>query len=424
MRRTTNRMVGFVLTEHEFDVPLDHHNPGNGKLSVFAREVVSPKREPEREELPWLVFFQGGPGSAAPRPLRYEGWLKRAVQEFRVLLLDQRGTGRSTPVTHQTLGGMTPVEQHAHLKHFRADSIIRDAELIRRELGAEPWTILGQSFGGFCAVSYLSLAPAGLSAAVITGGLPPLERPADDVYRATYKRLADRNRRYYERYPQDVERVRQIMKILAKDEVKLSSGERLTARRFRSIGIHFGMSDGFEHVHYLIEGALLASGELDYRFLRAFEHDLIWDTNPIYALLHEPCYAQGEAPAWSADRVLAEFPEFTKNDSVHLWGEMVYPWLFDDVRVLRPLKGAADRLAADADWPKLYDREALTRNVVPVVAAIYADDMYVEREFSEETAASIRGIRTWLTNEYDHNALRVHGEVLLDRLLELLRGER
>jgi hypothetical protein len=59
-----------------------------------------------------------------------------------------------------------------------------------------------------------------------------------------------------------------------------------------------------------------------------------------------------------------------------------------------------------------------------VVAAIYADDMYVERELSEETAASIRGIRTWLTNEYDHNALRVHGEVLLGRLLELLRGER
>jgi pimeloyl-ACP methyl ester carboxylesterase len=424
MRRTTNRTVGFVLTEHEFDVPLDHHNPGNGKLSVFAREVISPKREHEREELPWLVFFQGGPGSEAPRPLRYEGWLKRAVQEFRVLLLDQRGTGRSTPVTHQTLGGMTPVEQHAHLKHFRADSIIRDAELIRRELGAEPWTILGQSFGGFCAVSYLSLAPAGLSAAVITGGLPPLERPVDDVYRATYKRLADRNRRYYERYPQDVERVRQIIKILAKDEVKLSSGERLTPRRFRTLGIHFGMSDGFEKVHYLVEGALLPSGEIDYRFLRAFEHALIWDTNPIYALLHEPCYAQGAAPGWSADRVLAEFPEFTKDDSVYFWGEMVYPWLFDDVRVLRPLKGAADRLAADADWPKLYDREALTRNVVPVVAAIYADDMYVEREFSEETAASIRGIHTWLTNEYDHNALRVHGEVLLDRLLELLRGER
>ena len=57
----------------------------------------------EDAELPWLVFFQGGPGFGASRPDTNSGWLKRALQEFRVLLLDGRGTGRSTPVTHQTL---------------------------------------------------------------------------------------------------------------------------------------------------------------------------------------------------------------------------------------------------------------------------------------------------------------------------------
>jgi pimeloyl-ACP methyl ester carboxylesterase len=422
MRRNTNRFPGFVLTEHEFDVPLDHHNAGAGKISVFAREVA--KAGADEKELPWLVFLQGGPGSPAPRPLHYLGWIKRAVEDYRVLLLDQRGTGRSTPVTHQTLGGQTPVEQAAYLKHFRADSIVRDCEVIRRELGAEPWTVLGQSYGGFCAVTYLSLASHGLSAALITGGLPSLERSADDVYRATYRRLADRNRRYYERYPQDVERVRSLVKTLTADEVKLPSGERLSARRFRGLGIHFGMSDGFEQVHYLVEGALLPNGEVDYRFLRAFEQALSWDTNPIYALLHEPIYAQGEATNWSAERMLAEHPQFAREDPVYFWGEMVYPWLFEEVRVLRPLRGAAERLAEDADWPRLYDREALARNEVPVVAAVYADDMYVEREFSEETAAAIRGARIWVTNEYDHNALRLDGERLLGRLIELLRGQR
>jgi hypothetical protein len=48
--------------------------------------------------------------------------------------------------------------------------------------------------------------------------------------------------------------------------------------------------------------------------------------------------------------------------------------------------------------------------------------MYVERSFSEETAGIIRGIKTWITNEYEHNALRVDGERLLDRLLAMLRG--
>jgi alpha/beta hydrolase fold len=58
------------------------------------------------------------------------------------------------------------------LTHFRADSIVLDAELIRRELaGDRPWSVLGQSFGGFCTVTYLSFAPHGIREAFITGGL-------------------------------------------------------------------------------------------------------------------------------------------------------------------------------------------------------------------------------------------------------------
>ena len=48
--------------------------------------------------------------------------------------------------------------------------------------------------------------------------------------------------------------------------------------------------------------------------------------------------------------------------------------------------------------------------------------MYVERAFSEETAARIRGIRTWITNEYQHNGLRADGERILGRLIDLARG--
>ena len=41
-----------------------------------------------------LVFLQGGPGFAAGRPVSAEsGWIKRALQDHRVFLLDQRGTG-------------------------------------------------------------------------------------------------------------------------------------------------------------------------------------------------------------------------------------------------------------------------------------------------------------------------------------------
>ena len=79
---------------------------------------------------------------------------------------------------------------------------------IRQALGLERWSVLGQSFGGFCVCTYLSIAPDGLHEAYVTGGLPLLERATDEVYRATYERVRERNRRFYARYPDDLERVR------------------------------------------------------------------------------------------------------------------------------------------------------------------------------------------------------------------------
>ena len=153
MRVATRRVPHFVFVEHGFEAPLDHENRRGEKLTVFAREVVKTGRE--SDDLPWLVFFQGGPGGEAPRLLKLisETWWYRALKDYRLLLLDQRGTGRSTQIGD--LPGMTPEQQAEHLTHFRADSIVRDAELIRRELGVERWSVLGQSFGGFCVVNYL-----------------------------------------------------------------------------------------------------------------------------------------------------------------------------------------------------------------------------------------------------------------------------
>src|ERR671927_1371582 len=116
----TVRAPGLILTEHEFSVPLDHDRPDGERITVFAREVA----DPDGRDRPFLVFFQGGPGFEAPRPTRHPsgpGWLDRALQDFRVLMLDQRGTGRSTPVG--ALAGMDPEAQAAYLAHFRADAI-------------------------------------------------------------------------------------------------------------------------------------------------------------------------------------------------------------------------------------------------------------------------------------------------------------
>src|ERR1700689_1062150 len=92
----THELHGLVITDHEFSLPLDHATPAGEKIGVFAREVAAS----DGRDRPLLVFFQGGPGSEAPRPTtaKTPGWLERALKDYRVLLLDQRGTGRSTPV--------------------------------------------------------------------------------------------------------------------------------------------------------------------------------------------------------------------------------------------------------------------------------------------------------------------------------------
>jgi pimeloyl-ACP methyl ester carboxylesterase len=167
-----------------FTVPLDHSRPDGPTIEVLAREVVAATKV--EADLPWLIYLQGGPGGASPRPMSASGWIGRATQDYRVLLLDQRGTGRSTAVTARTASTRTPAELAAYLRHFRADSIVRDAELIRAQLSPDkPWTTLGTSYGGFITLTYLSLAPEGLKTCLITGGLPGLDTIADDVYSRT-----------------------------------------------------------------------------------------------------------------------------------------------------------------------------------------------------------------------------------------------
>ena len=420
---------GMRLRDHSFRLPVDHSQPEGAQLEVFAREVQAIEGGAD-EERPWLVFLQGGPGFASPRPIYRSSWLKPALERYRVLLLDPRGTGRSSRVDAASLAAVGDLDaQVAYLSHFRADAIVRDCEAIRRALcGARPWTVLGQSFGGFCALTYLSFHPEGLAAALITGGIPPVGVAIEDIYRATYDRVLARNRGYFGRYPDDRQRIATLVDVLEAHEVHSLAGDRISARRLAQLGLHFGFDDGFEQVHYLIESALgsTASGPRPaYEFLAGLERLLPYDTNPIFSLLHEPAYCDGPGSSsnWAAQRVGAELPEFAAGAEFRFTGEMMYPWMFEEYGQLRPLRALAEALAARDDWPHLYDRDRLAANEVPCVAAVYAEDMFVERVFSERVAGEVANLRVWLTNEFEHNGLRTYGDRVLGRLLAMLDGQ-
>jgi pimeloyl-ACP methyl ester carboxylesterase len=423
------RHPGTVLTDHTFLVPLDHGDPDGERIEVFAREVVAAEKDPDA--LPWLVFLQGGPGFPAPRPVGRQQWLDRALDDYRVLLLDQRGTGRSSRATARSLAALgTPDKQAEYLTHFRADSIVLDAELIRRELaGGQPWSVLGQSFGGFCTVTYLSFAPDGMREALITGGLPGLDTRAEDVYRITYPICAARSAAHYERYPDDIEAARRVAEYLASHEVTLPGGAPLTVEGFQAIGGMLGQSTGSHELHYLLEDPFDADGGLSDAFLWNLAGRSGFGGAPLYAVLHEACYAQGEATRWAAQRVRPEFPEFDggvaleSGAPVMFTGEMIYPWMADRDPALAPLREAAEILANRDDWPPLYDPARLAANEVPAAAAVYFNDMYVPAALSVPTAAAIRGLKPWVTSEYEHDGLRVSSGRVLDRLIAMNRGE-
>ena len=140
-------------SNHEFDA--SQAQPAAETIEVYAREVVATERADD--DLPWLVFLQGGPGHESPRPPAGAAWLPAALCNYRVLLLDQRGTGRSTRIDARTLANLSPEDQARRLGLHRSDAIVDDCEAIRRSLmGDEPWTVLGQSYGGFCIMRYLS----------------------------------------------------------------------------------------------------------------------------------------------------------------------------------------------------------------------------------------------------------------------------
>ena len=421
-------MRGVRTTPHRFTVPLDHGDPTGEHISLFAREYSSTDHDDaDAARLPWLLFLQGGPGVRGGRVTQLSGWMKAAARDFRILMLDQRGTGLSTPADLVTLPERgNPAEQARYLRHFRADSIVADAEVMRIALGSAPWTVFGQSFGGFCTLSYLSFAPAGVERALITGGLAPLAGPPERVYRATFQRVAKRNAEYFARYPEDRAIATRIMRHLDRVEEFLPSGERLTPQRFQMAGSFLGGNTRVDALHYLLEDAFIgtAGGDrLSPVFIDQLQSLVSRRSNPLYALLHESIYCQGEASNWAAWRVLEEFQDFAP-DAVDplLTGEMIYPWYFDEDPALIPLKETAELIAAVDDWGPLYNVPQLAANTVPAAAAVYSDDIYVDRDLSIETAASVRRLQVWETSEFHHDGINDDGDAIFSRLLAMTRS--
>lgn len=420
------RLVPPVLVrDHRVEVPVDRSDPGRfPAIEVFARELVDPARD--AEDLPLLLFLQGGPGGMGPRPLG-GGWWSTALRTHRVVLLDQRGTGRSSRVDGRTAARFATGEQLAdYLACFRADAVVEDAEDVRhRVFGGRRWATLGQSYGGFLTLTYLSRHPEALTACYVTGGLPGITSTAEDVYARTFPRQQARVAAFARRYPDDVARLGALADRLAAGDVRLPDGDPFTVRRLQTLGMPLGMSTGVDALHWLLDTLDPdADGVPDDATALAVQTQTGFDANPLYAVLQEVIYHQGErAGGWAAQAERERHPGLdAAARPLGLTGEAVFPWMFADVRALRPFQGAAEALAARTSWPALYDPARLASNEVPLAAVQYVDDPYVDLDLALGTADRVGNAQVWVTNEYLHDGLRAAGDVILPRLVDLAAG--
>ncbi|NIH70708.1 alpha/beta fold hydrolase [Auritidibacter ignavus] len=430
----TTRQDGYRQRTHRVQVPVDHDQAGAATdpemLWVTAREFRHPDDDPDSEinAKPWLIYFQGGPGSPGQRPGTIGGWLAEALKTYRVMMLDQRGTGLSTPLNHHTLRARGDATAQAdYLTHFRAPDIVADAEALRTGLGIEPWVSLGQSFGGFCTLSYLSFAPEGLCGSLITGGLAPLSGPADRVYRATYARMRARNQEYFDRYPEDLKVLARVYQRVRAGGIVLPDGSKLTVPRVQTLGMMLGGNTRVDTLHYVLEQAFIpGTDQLSDHFLHAVYEQVSRARNPLYLILHEAIYAQPDQAAeptnWAAERMLREYPDFDAEVTQTPWltGEMCYRWYTRTDPTLIPIAEATELIAQHTGWGRLYDLEQLAANQVPVAAAVYRDDVYVDRDLSLETAGRVAKLQVWETDAYHHDGIGQAGAKIFTRLQTMI----
>ncbi len=399
---------------HTLTVPLNYADPQGVQLEIFAREIFLS----QHHQAPLLLYLQGGPGMACPRDIQHSVWLKTLLQHFRVLLLDQRGTGRSSKICIDQ-----PQVSAETLQYLRADAIVQDAEQLRQRCFAgQQWTVLGQSFGGFAAVHYLCAAPAALQSVLITGGIPPLPtRSVSNIYSHLLEGIRRRNQQLYREFPHLIDTVRRVSDVLQEQHYPLGAVDYLTVERLRDVGILLGADQGVYQLAQLFDDPFVDRGarQLHWGFVKALTNQVSYETHPLYAVLHESIYCHGFASQWAADRVLQADADFTLSTEqpVYFYGETIRRSMFTEYGRLQPFRQAAEQLAAKTDWPMLYDMQRLANNTVPLKALLYQSDYYVDYRLAREMAAAIGNCTVITSRRWQHDALRVHAKAVLRSLL-------
>ncbi len=183
-------------------VPRNYENPGAGRFKLAVVVIRSAQQWAFPDP---VVYISGGPGSPLTKYADHQARNPYAPGRD-LVLVDQRGTGRSEPRLCPDLDGAfldaalaiatdpsdealarrrsvyaaCRAEATAHgidLKDFGTGVTVADFESVRRALGIERWNVYGESYGTTVAMTLIALHPETVRAVVLDSLYPPDPRP-------------------------------------------------------------------------------------------------------------------------------------------------------------------------------------------------------------------------------------------------------
>lgn len=142
MKKVLFKLIIFMLALPSFTAWAQYQKITNNNLNIYFREFGG--GEP-------LLIIGGGPGDVSDRYLSICNLLD---ENYRCILVDQRGTGKSAPENPDTA-------------NINIDLTLRDFEAIRIKLGLRSWNILGFSYGGYLASLYAHFYPSSIKSLIL-----------------------------------------------------------------------------------------------------------------------------------------------------------------------------------------------------------------------------------------------------------------
>jgi len=173
--------------------PLDPTRPDGPQIDIHVAVLPAIARNKKPDP---VLFFAGGPGQSA---IGLAGQVSRLYARFLnrrdLILVDQRGTGRSAPLacepespTRPLADSVDPARQaklllecrdalqklpHGDLRQYTTTIAVADVEAVRQALGAAQLNLVGGSYGTRAGLEYMRQFPRNVRRAVLDGVAPP-----------------------------------------------------------------------------------------------------------------------------------------------------------------------------------------------------------------------------------------------------------